>query len=371
MAIETALMRTALAIMLMLSTASAACEGMTYGPQAWANSWQQVAFIALLIGFFIVGMIYAIGMGFSMPKLVASAKKDLMYLLFIAVLAGSLAVIDDIMNNTFLPAFATQSLIDATATRQSVTFCSYGGMATWGDLQQHSIDYVECLREKSTTYFEALMNINFILGFVSSITLVITPLELIGLSFTPGAALKPMIDTLGYGLYMLAINIAQLKTQEVFLCFSRYYMFRMVLPVGIALSALPITRSAGGTLIAIAIGFYFVLPVTYLLSEEIVYDYCLAHGGCSFSSSSLAIAAQFMGSGRDLVEDMFESGGASSSRLVDTFSLDGPMGPMIYVIGIASMLLPMVSMLVTLMFVKAFSRIFGAEADFSAMIKIL
>ena len=359
----------ALMLGLALPLAYQTCAGMVPPSAAWLRSWQEVAFIALLLGFFIVSIMYMIGIGFNMPKMVAAARRDLMYMAFIAMLAGALYVVDNIMNDTFLPSFETQSIINPTAVRQGVTFCNYGATGTWNYLQQHTIDYSVCIRNKVADYFRNLMNINVVLGFVASINIMIYPLSLIGLGFSPGTAVKPLIDTMGYGLYMLALTIAQLKVQEVVLCFSKNYMFTIILPFGIALSAVSLTRSAGGALISLAIGFYIVLPITFLASEEIVQDYCAGHGNCQMNS--LGSLGKFIGNAQDIANEMYGSEGQNSSELVMMLSLDGPFGPLVYITGIAATLLPMASLIISLLFVRSFAQIFGAEVDFSALIKLL
>jgi hypothetical protein len=358
-----------LAILLALSCAAfAQCGGAV--PAAWTATWQQAAFFALIISCLIISFLYMLGIGFNVPILVATARKDLMYMVLIAMLAGAIMVTDNIISQSLLPGFRDYSLINPLEARQEVLFCNYAAIgAQWSGLQQHTIDYAVCLREKITGYFRALMEINFALGFVSGINLVMRPLDLIGIGFSPGVGLRPLIDTLGYGLYMLAVTIAQLKAQEVFLCFAQNYMMPVIFPLGVALSALSVTRSAGGVLISLAIGFHLVLPVTYLLSEEIVQDYCTRHDDCDFGY--LDVMSSFFGNARDAAQAMFDSDGQKAAELVSMLSLNGPFGPMIYMIAIASTLLPLCSLIVTLMFIKSMSTIFGGEVDFSAMIKIL
>ena len=362
-----------IAALLLLSFAGIAFSQCPAPALGWAATWQQAAFVAIILGYLVVSILFMVGTGFNMPKLVAAAKRDMMYLAFITMFAGAILTVDTLVNSTFLPAFETQSLLNVspTATRQGVHFCNglTGTTGDWNNLQQHTVDYAVCLREKNTAYFKALTEMNFVLGFVSSINLVIYPLDLLGLGFNPGVALKPVMDTMGYALYMLAMTIAQLKVQEVLLCFSKNYMFTLILPFGIALSAFSLTRSAGGALIALAIGFYLVLPITYLVSEEIVQDYCARHGDCKFGSLSLITG--FMGEARDLAQDMFSSNGQKASELATVVSLDGPFGPMIYITAIASTFLPLCSLIVTLMFIKSFAQFFGADVDFSALIKLL
>ena len=53
--------------------------------------------------------------------------------------------------------------------------------------------------------------------------------------------------------------------QYYLLTFAQYTMLAVFLPIGLLLRAFPITRGAGGLIVAFALGFAFVFPVTYIL----------------------------------------------------------------------------------------------------------
>ena len=88
-------------------------------------------------------------------------------------------------------------------------------------------------------------------------------------------------------------------------------------------------------------------------------------------SSGWDIMKTFMGNGRDVAMAMFSGNGAQAAKLTDMLDLDGPLGPLLYISAIASTFLPLFSLIVTTLFIKSFSRLFGAEVDFSGLVKIL
>ena len=53
--------------------------------------------------------------------------------------------------------------------------------------------------------------------------------------------------------------------QYSLLQFAAYTMLPVFLPIGLALRAFPVTRGAGGLVTAIALGFAFVFPISYVL----------------------------------------------------------------------------------------------------------
>ncbi|MCX6778238.1 MAG: hypothetical protein NT157_05140, partial [Candidatus Micrarchaeota archaeon] len=137
-------------------------------------------------------------------------------------------------------------------------------------------------------------------------------------------------------------------------------------PVGMVLGAFPFSRGAGGTLMALAVGLYLIFPLTYLVNEEITYEYCSTHNGCN-----VELGAVISGSARDIANDMLKEGGNKSVRLMQLLSYDGPLGPVIYLSTFSAGIMPIFSLLVTLTLVKGLARIFGADVDFSTLIKVI
>lgn len=95
----------------------------------------------------------------------------------------------------------------------------------------------------------------------SSLMLEVRGVESIGGGFFLGG----IVSTLHY----LAASIVYLGVfeyvQYYLLTFSYYTMLSVFLPIGLVLRAFPFTRGAGGLIVAVALGFAFVFPVTYIL----------------------------------------------------------------------------------------------------------
>ncbi|MCX6777346.1 MAG: hypothetical protein NT157_00490, partial [Candidatus Micrarchaeota archaeon] len=204
------------------------------------STWQQMAFSAILIMYLIDGMAYAFALAFGSAKLMAFARNEFYYVSFIAVLGGALFVVDNLISNQYFLAFSGFSFLDPSTEYSGHNICTGetpNSSGTWNDLQDHALDYVKCLRAKTTGYFETMMKTSALVGFVSSLQIIIEPFGISGLSISPGTALKPFVETLGYALYGLSFIIAQLKIQEVVLAASNETMFKILLPVGMVLGA--------------------------------------------------------------------------------------------------------------------------------------
>ena len=87
----------------------------------------------------------------------------------------------------------------------------------------------------------------------------------------------PVGTYISYHLDMLAMTImpfsASMIVQVLFLDFIQKYFLALLLPAGFLLKITPVTRDAGAFLISLALSFYFILPMFYvmgsLIDEEI------------------------------------------------------------------------------------------------------
>jgi hypothetical protein len=83
----------------------------------------------------------------------------------------------------------------------------------------------------------------------------------------------PVGTYISYHLDMLSMTImpfsASMIVQILFLDFIQKYFLALLLPAGFLLKVTPITRDAGAFLISIALAFYFIMPMFYLMGSLI------------------------------------------------------------------------------------------------------
>ncbi|VVB57742.1 Uncharacterised protein [uncultured archaeon] len=72
-----------------------------------------------------------------------------------------------------------------------------------------------------------------------------------------------LINAVGFGLM-------ELKAQQILLALAQNYALALLLPLGLLLRSLHFTRKAGGTLIALALSIYLILPISILLAQSLV-----------------------------------------------------------------------------------------------------
>ena len=94
--------------------------------------------------------------------------------------------------------------------------------------------------------------------------------------------------TLSYNFETMAALItpfgASLLFQKLFLFFARDIAFTIILPIGLILKVFPFTRQAGAFMIAAALAFYAVFPLTYVFNQMIMKEVTqdpLVAGWCS------------------------------------------------------------------------------------------
>jgi hypothetical protein len=83
----------------------------------------------------------------------------------------------------------------------------------------------------------------------------------------------PVGTYISYHLDMLSMTImpfsASMIVQLLFLDFIEKYFLALLLPMGFLMKIIPFTRDAGAFLISLALSFYFILPLFYVMGNLI------------------------------------------------------------------------------------------------------
>lgn len=367
----------AFAIAFVVSLVFASAPGTT-GLETWKYKWETMSGIALILGYFVCGIGYMLGYGFNSPRALAWSKHEFYQISITAIMLGMVIGFDQVLKGPFFDAFKSQSFLHPDSPREGYTLCDGAVKSTyssWGNFQESAAGYCSCLLDVNIENFASLMNIIGTIGFFSGFSFYINVAKTAGISFSPFAGLASINEMLGIMANAMFLNLVQISVQKMWLEYSTNIMY-VLMPLGIAFRAFSITRSAGGAMIAIAIGFYFVLPVAYLLGGEITADYCKGKD-CEAKMSHQKLMAAISGSDpgggggfKDLLFGGFKKSD-SQKKALDIFTLDGPLGPVIYMAIVSSVILPIISLIITFNFVRALALVLGADVDFSALVKIV
>ena len=212
-------------------------------------NWESLVLLAVLTSYMIVALAYAIGIGFRYPSVISWAKQE------------------------FLEASLTAMLIVVflflTTTMETVSTAIAGGNA-----YDIAFDYLNDADSSLDGLFARLVIFQGIIGAIASLSFSFyVPLPILPAPFTTFVDLRlgttlpamPSLDALLYGvgpvLYMVYATKFAIYAQKVMLFFSGTAMKSFFLPMGLIFRAFPITRKMGGTIIAMALALYFVLPI--------------------------------------------------------------------------------------------------------------
>jgi hypothetical protein len=188
--------------------------------------------------------------------------------------------------------------------------------------------------------------------------------------------LNPIISALDYVVEILTAAIIGIEVQGILLNFISLTAIPVLLPIGIVLRTVYVTRKLGGAIMAIAIGLFAVFPLTYLLDATLVGTYSGSVGSTvsSFINSQISAnnnivssAAQTTNSTRNAagivsyfsnaINALVQGFGAFLSQLADYLAL----------IIIEVFFLPIFSLILTAISIRELARILGSEISFGRL----
>ncbi|VVC03825.1 Uncharacterised protein [Candidatus Burarchaeum australiense] len=171
-----------------------------------------------------------------------------------------------------------------------------------------------------------------------------------------GWSLHPLTESLHALAYKLVQYRVGLNTALLLVNYIDTWFIPLFLPIGIVLRAIPFTRGAGGLLIALVLGFYFVFPIIFLLTDVLLSQQ-LARSDTSFADldPNKCVYADLGGTMQTYAGDLAVA--AQAKLTVQTIS--ATLATLILEI----ILTPLIALAATVLFIRAFSPIFGAESQ--------
>lgn len=155
----------------------------------------------------------------------------------------------------------------------------------------------------------------------------------------------------GHMLAEIILNLqVSLSVQKEILLTIHNSALSLFLPFGILLRVLPFTRGIGGLLIAIAIGFFFVFPVAYLIALEIPASEQVGQGllPAQLCYPSMSGAIQ-------MIQD-------DLSVVSSTFSIIESATDFIGRLRLIEWILPFVALSITVIFIRYSAPILGSDS---------
>jgi hypothetical protein len=186
-------------------------------------------------------------------------------------------------------------------------------------------------------------------------------------------SMKPILTSISYAIDALTIALMSIEIQGFLLMFISASAMSILMPIGITLRCFYFTRRLGGTILAITIGLFAVLPMTYVLDATIINSYAV-----SFNPSSLTpTMSNATGLQGNLLNEVsnYQSGASNSigafnyiTGLVSGFIssvqqfLSG-LANFVGIIVVQAFLMPAFSIILTMVSMRELARILGSEVN--------
>ncbi|MFA6035862.1 MAG: hypothetical protein WC759_02795 [Candidatus Micrarchaeia archaeon] len=174
-----------------------------------------------------------------------------------------------------------------------------------------------------------------------------------GVEIKCGWDLHPKVEA----LHALAYKLVQLRiavnAEMVLVQYILANFLSVLLPIGIVLRALPFTRGAGGLIIAIVLGFYFVFPLLFTLSDLALNTQLHPPSipaeiqACVFNDNDAAFAAT----------------AADLPFVNSSDAIVGNAREMLVALILDVILMPLLILAATVLFIRAISPMLGSESQ--------
>ena len=342
-------------------------------------NWLVLVGLTLTISIFMVGLAFMFGMGFGLPKVTAWGKENLFQVFASAV----------IVLGFFTGGMIADGLFSSFVGRPNVT------------LIDNAIDYATVVTQTVGANFIVLNVMNIAVGVYGNLQIYLRAGGF-GLSFSLAPMFRPILDALGTLVNFMMAAVWEWAAQLFMLCFIKQQMLTILLPVGVMLRTFPFSRSAGGALIAICIGLYFVYPAMLTVDQRIV----TAHYGgmvhddpssssCDFTSINSCIYNTGM---KETIKTVLEGFGLTVAGGVTAIflqifasglmALSAPIFSsvilltlaiavyefifqLVYLLIIVSVLLTLLNVFVTMTSIREIAKFLGSDLNLSALLRLI
>ena len=319
----------------------------TFNDMMNSSMWLPIAFAVLLVTFMLTTIIYVIGYGFNAEEMKRWAKMEYMQIVATLLLLAFIVV-----------GMAVGWAVLAGVTQKMVEISFMKGMMTtggWSDLTGEPFAVSEI-------YIRNVINCEKkAYGALYTAAFFLEPLEKHSMDVAGagdpvhGWYLTGLINlihsaqtNLTYGLIMGYFQIELLRFIEV-------AMLTVFLPLGLILRTFPVTRGTGGLFIAVALGFFFVFPISYIVTLASI-DYS---SFCKVAETDIPNELKETSCYTSPSDITFQKGQESAVvAWTDNLVMKLHNTLFIILVGAFSMLY---ALIITITFIRATSYVFGSD----------
>jgi len=341
-------------------------------------NWLLLSGIVLMGSVLMIALAYMAGSALSSPKIIAWAKEGLFQTAASALIIAGFVVFGLTIDTT----------LSAVTGRPNVTLIDNG------------MDYAKVIESTILSNFLTLNVMNIAIGVFGNMQINLRAGGF-GLSFSLAPMFRPILDALGLLVNFMMAALWEWFAQLFLLCFIKQQMLTVFMPLGIILRAFPITRSAGGAIIAIAVGLYFVYPFMLTVNQVITtahYGNPLDRGGSSCNFTGFWDCA-YETYGSSVINTLLKGTVKTGSGLVLTavfaktyvtglMALAAPVFSsviltsiaisvyyyifdLVYLLVIVSMLLTLLNVFVTMTSIREIAKFLDSDLNLSSLLRML
>lgn len=245
----------------------------------------------------------------------------------------------------------------------------YGGVTTMIDA---SMNYSNFILAKITDDLGALIVLNTFVHSIFSATVYVGITFKSMFSFQVGPILKPIVDILGVVIQFLSVSMGEWLLHYITLCFIKRWTFTVLIPIAMFMRAFPYTRGGGDALMALLFSFAVIYPAMFVVSYEIYKD------------------TNFTISNQSLIQEFFDNASLGTITLtglilmltIGSVIIPFIMGMMlslvielirnaVYYIVITSILLPFITIFLTLTSARESAKFFNLDINFAGFVSLI
>ena len=217
----------------------------------------------------------------------------------------------------------------------------------------------------STSAISALFGLNAVLGMISSIRI-----NALVVSFSFSYAFAPVISEIQFIIKALGEIAIGAMVQSAILVFASVSALSTVIPIGMVMRSFYVTRKVGGFLIALGVGIYAVLPMSYVLNMFIANSYSSVAFPAEIGQtmySAVSTEGTLLSIGQNPNQTAGSGFGGEISGLISGVSnsfaqlINQALAYVSYLIAYA-FVLPAFSLVLTVISIRELSMILGGEA---------
>jgi heme/copper-type cytochrome/quinol oxidase subunit 2 len=343
------------------------------------TGWLTMSAVALLAGFAVVSFSFMISRLFSQSPLEAWARNEAYQIVATALIVFLLLVLSN-LEFRVLESFGFKPVVyaDNPAISSGIEYLQHAWSFTTNNLANSYVAHT------SAQIVAASLN------RIKDVSLGAAGIVFSG-DWTGKKLGSQLRNVFGIVLYPLGFATAVTTAQIWFMCIIDSVAFNLLLPIGVLLRVAPFTRGIGSAMIAIAVGFYLVYPLTLMLDEKIVTFY---HGNdptwwiikiagtdipLGSGGAPIAFGSALMYFASTVLQE-FGLGGVITLRvLAGLGGLYGTLSTLLtdfipnaaFAALILGTFLPFINIVITFVFIRELAKTLGTDVNLNSLLRIL